>query len=65
VTITEPSLDAPRLTTMLVQARAVEPQPHRIARANPAIDRRSLDMRNLLASFPGAVQQAYRTAGSG
>ena len=27
--ITEPSLDAPRLTTMLVQARAIEPQPQR------------------------------------
>src|SRR5271169_2024733 len=48
VTITEPSLDAPRLTTMLVQARAIEPHPPRIARANAATDRRGLDMRNLL-----------------
>src|ERR1017187_6619445 len=57
VNITEPSLDAPRLTTMLVQARAIEPHPQRIARANAATDRRGLDMRNLLVGssvrFPG------------
>ena len=60
VTITEPSLDAPRLTTMLVQARAIEPHPQRIARANAATDRRGLDMRNLLVGssvrFPGPLQ---------
>ena len=60
VTITEPSLDAPRLTTMLVQARAIEPHPQRIARASAATDRRGLDMRNLLVGssvrFPGPLQ---------
>src|SRR4051812_47350928 len=45
---------------MLVQARAIEPHPPRIPRANAAIDRRGLDMRNLLvvsgARFPGPIQ---------
>src|SRR5271170_5674704 len=60
VTITEPSLDAPRLTTMLVQARAIEPHPLRTARANAATDRRGLDMRTLLVGssvcFPGSLE---------
>jgi hypothetical protein len=60
VTITEPSLDAPRLTTMLVHAGAIEPDPPRIAMANTTTNRRRRNMCDLLvgcsANFPGPIQ---------
>jgi hypothetical protein len=60
VIITEPSLDAPRLTTMLVQASAIEPHPQKTARASAIIGRRGLDMGwSLISSgvgLPGTIQ---------